>query len=519
MRITDLLTEINIDVLRLIAVNSDTKATNGIDSMNSTLKKFKSMFDAMRNKSIELDDKLGFFEKRELKKDLHKLINTLHSTRTDDRWKVFEASNILSKLCSKYGADYEYDTSDKIDVNQVLKEQQEAFNPGLEDRISDAFKAAKEKRAKYGVREDTPATTLDVNEIKEAAERTLRIDSAIAKKKAEKKSRSIDSMENARYESVMARKIKELLKDFDEEEKQGDTVSIRYEYQNNTYYLDGEPVIKRPKRLTTAKEKEEYIRSKIRNQSEFGFLFDIYIPDERTALKNCDPYIIELLLSKDIRLARDYIKQLSGNEYRKSSPQNFKVTYDVRGLESGRGGYISSKERRSIRRTAKQQKNAAKVLEDKRKLPWYAAIPVVGALAIAGIAGLTGLNSSNHNNDKETLPENSYSDTLTPGTTTEQETTEVTTTTTDKKPDDVKATLWGDANCDKDVDMSDVVLIMQNLANPNKYGLNGSDDKHITEQGLANADVAEHGDGVTAGDALRIQEYLLKKVASLDPTK
>ncbi|MCR4639112.1 MAG: hypothetical protein K5677_07815, partial [Ruminococcus sp.] len=74
-------------------------------------------------------------------------------------------------------------------------------------------------------------------------------------------------------------------------------------------------------------------------------------------------------------------------------------------------------------------------------------------------------------------------------------------------------------NCDKDVDMSDVVLIMQNLANPNKYGLNGSDDKHITAKGLANADVAEHGDGVTAGDALRIQEFLLKKVSTLNPTK
>ncbi|WP_294410836.1 glycoside hydrolase family 48 protein [uncultured Ruminococcus sp.] len=116
-------------------------------------------------------------------------------------------------------------------------------------------------------------------------------------------------------------------------------------------------------------------------------------------------------------------------------------------------------------------------------------------------------------------PDDVTTTTTTTTSTTTTTTTSVTTTTTDKKPDDVKATLWGDANCDKDVDMSDVVLIMQNLANPNKYGLNGSDDKHITEQGLANADVAEHGDGVTAGDALRIQEYLLKKVASLDPTK
>lgn len=67
--------------------------------------------------------------------------------------------------------------------------------------------------------------------------------------------------------------------------------------------------------------------------------------------------------------------------------------------------------------------------------------------------------------------------------------------------------------------MSDVVLIMQSLANPNKYALGGSDEKAITDQGLANADVAEHGNGVTSGDALRIQEFLLKKVADLDPTK
>ncbi|WP_303836005.1 glycoside hydrolase family 48 protein, partial [Ruminococcus flavefaciens] len=111
-------------------------------------------------------------------------------------------------------------------------------------------------------------------------------------------------------------------------------------------------------------------------------------------------------------------------------------------------------------------------------------------------------------------------------TTTTAPPTTTTTTTTATTPDPTTTTkntpaagVWGDANCDNDVDMSDVVLIMQSLANPNKYGLDGTDAKAITAQGLANADVAEHGDGVTAGDALRIQEYLLKKVASLDPTK
>ena len=81
----------------------------------------------------------------------------------------------------------------------------------------------------------------------------------------------------------------------------------------------------------------------------------------------------------------------------------------------------------------------------------------------------------------------------------------------------VKADKYGDVNCDGEIDMSDVVLIMQYLANPNKYGLEGSDEKHITEKGLANGDVDKSSEGITANDALRIQEFLLKKAASLDP--
>ena len=68
---------------------------------------------------------------------------------------------------------------------------------------------------------------------------------------------------------------------------------------------------------------------------------------------------------------------------------------------------------------------------------------------------------------------------------------------------------YGDANCDENVDMSDVVLIMQALANPNKYDISGTDAHHITEKGRANADVWNNGDGLTTEDALHIQKYLL----------
>ena len=59
--------------------------------------------------------------------------------------------------------------------------------------------------------------------------------------------------------------------------------------------------------------------------------------------------------------------------------------------------------------------------------------------------------------------------------------------------------------------MSDVVLIMQSLANPNKYGVNGTDKNHITQAGLNNASVVNNNGSVTNNDAVRIQLFLLGK--------
>ena len=68
-------------------------------------------------------------------------------------------------------------------------------------------------------------------------------------------------------------------------------------------------------------------------------------------------------------------------------------------------------------------------------------------------------------------------------------------------------TLKGDTNCDGQVDLSDAVMIMQALANPNKYGINGTAENHLTEQGKLNGDM--NGDGLTVGDAQAIQRMLL----------
>ena len=67
--------------------------------------------------------------------------------------------------------------------------------------------------------------------------------------------------------------------------------------------------------------------------------------------------------------------------------------------------------------------------------------------------------------------------------------------------------VFGDANCDGTADISDAVLIMQWLANPEKYP--------ISKQGLINADVCERGDGVTGLDALSIQKYEAKSLTKL----
>ena len=81
----------------------------------------------------------------------------------------------------------------------------------------------------------------------------------------------------------------------------------------------------------------------------------------------------------------------------------------------------------------------------------------------------------------------------------------------------VEVTLYGDANCDDVVNMADCVLIIQCLANPDRYGLRGSDSTAMTLQGYYNADVDVSTLGLTVDDAVKIQEYLLEKVMNLNP--
>ncbi|WP_297955223.1 DUF4832 domain-containing protein [uncultured Ruminococcus sp.] len=76
--------------------------------------------------------------------------------------------------------------------------------------------------------------------------------------------------------------------------------------------------------------------------------------------------------------------------------------------------------------------------------------------------------------------------------------------------------LRGDTNCDGVVELADAILIMQALANPNKYGINGSDPRHLTAQGRINGDVEKGTQGLTANDALEIQKKLLGLITDFE---
>ena len=95
-------------------------------------------------------------------------------------------------------------------------------------------------------------------------------------------------------------------------------------------------------------------------------------------------------------------------------------------------------------------------------------------------------------------------------------TTAVITTTTTKptaaRPpvttnNDVKPEKYGDANCDGEVDVADVVLLKCYLINGVAYG--------ITPKGLANADVQGGSNGINVQDVVAIQKYALKMIDNL----
>ena len=73
----------------------------------------------------------------------------------------------------------------------------------------------------------------------------------------------------------------------------------------------------------------------------------------------------------------------------------------------------------------------------------------------------------------------------------------------------LKVTIYGDANFDDKLDISDAVMILQAIANSQKYGTNGYDQYHLTLQGEVNSDCYRPGTGMTSMDALAIQKSVI----------
>lgn len=93
-------------------------------------------------------------------------------------------------------------------------------------------------------------------------------------------------------------------------------------------------------------------------------------------------------------------------------------------------------------------------------------------------------------------------------TTTTTTTTSTTATTVSTEPSSgISPVMWGDSNCDGEVNISDAVLVMQSISNPSEYKL--------SETGSANSDVVGY-DGITNADALAIQMVEAKLVKQTD---
>ena len=97
-----------------------------------------------------------------------------------------------------------------------------------------------------------------------------------------------------------------------------------------------------------------------------------------------------------------------------------------------------------------------------------------------------------------------YTTAAVPHTTTE---TTTTTTATEATTNDSPSILYGDANCDGEITVSDAVTILLYIANKDKFSL--------SPQGKLNADCYNVGDGITVNDALAIQKYDAKVIDSL----
>ncbi len=102
---------------------------------------------------------------------------------------------------------------------------------------------------------------------------------------------------------------------------------------------------------------------------------------------------------------------------------------------------------------------------------------------------------------------NKLTTTTTTKTTTTTTTKKVTTTTTTTTTTPQTKVVYGDANVDGKVSISDAAAIFQFLGNPDKY--------YLSAEALKNADCFEPGSGITVNDAIAVQQYDAKIITIL----
>ena len=70
---------------------------------------------------------------------------------------------------------------------------------------------------------------------------------------------------------------------------------------------------------------------------------------------------------------------------------------------------MSKKEKLCVKKTVEHMRGACVIVEDKRKMPWYMAIPIAGAMAISAISGgIVALGQGNIKEKNETVASDSY---------------------------------------------------------------------------------------------------------------
>ncbi len=195
MNINVRLNEIGTEIARMVSHYKSGKLakTKNSDDMICKLSKIESSFGILKEGIIKLESHNNFIEKIKIKRDLKNLLKLLHSEYSKEELKASIIKQAIDKLNVKYKLkELKIDQSNKLDPmpNTNNTEMDEEYYKDLQERIVKSHKKAEEKKNKNGIKCDEPVQTISISEIKEAAERASKIESAKEKKKLLQKQQS-----------------------------------------------------------------------------------------------------------------------------------------------------------------------------------------------------------------------------------------------------------------------------------------------------------------------------------------